>query len=206
VIVSRSIHCPLSRWESTTWIWWTKLSCQSYVSRFHRLGFSRVIINAVNLVCLECEIIFVGFEYLLFLWFPAIWFVVLVKSCACVLAFVCAWCAGKQHPERIILLQGLQYGNPSWIVKNPTGMWMPTDDKQVCEIGCICYTWWYCWYELWVELWVVLWAVLWVLPCKCSAYVCEKDTFCGSFTIMGCKYYLFVNKLASLTSQFYHLR
>jgi endoglucanase len=31
----------------------------------------------------------------------------------------------KQHPSRIILLQGLKYGNPNWILQNPTGMTIP---------------------------------------------------------------------------------
>lgn len=32
------------------------------------------------------------------------------------------------NPTRIVLLQGLSYGNPKWIVSNPTGLTLPADD------------------------------------------------------------------------------
>jgi aryl-phospho-beta-D-glucosidase BglC (GH1 family) len=37
----------------------------------------------------------------------------------------------KLHPTRIIMLQGLQYGNPNWITKNPTAMTIPKGDTQL---------------------------------------------------------------------------
>jgi hypothetical protein len=37
----------------------------------------------------------------------------------------------KLHPTRIILLQGLKYGNPAWIVQNPTALWVPPGDAQL---------------------------------------------------------------------------
>lgn len=36
----------------------------------------------------------------------------------------------KTNPTRIVLFMGLKFGNPSWIMQNPTGLQIP-DDKQI---------------------------------------------------------------------------
>jgi len=40
----------------------------------------------------------------------------------------------KQHPTRIILLMGLKFGNPSWILANPTALTIPAGGQLMLEI------------------------------------------------------------------------
>lgn len=40
----------------------------------------------------------------------------------------------KKHPTRIVLMQGLQFGNPTWILKNPTNLTIPDDKYLMLEI------------------------------------------------------------------------
>jgi aryl-phospho-beta-D-glucosidase BglC (GH1 family) len=40
----------------------------------------------------------------------------------------------KQHPTRIILLMGLKFGNPSWILANPTSLKIPAGGQLMLEI------------------------------------------------------------------------